>query len=67
MLTALGSVQAWYREGSAAEALELYQEAAEAYFEGCRVDPDNRDLAQGFQRAIAAGKKQHAERQAAKG
>ncbi|KAK9833842.1 hypothetical protein WJX74_007548 [Apatococcus lobatus] len=58
-------VKAWFREGSAAEGLTMYQEAAEAYFEGCRVDPDNRDLAQGFQRAVAAGRKQHAERQEA--
>ncbi|KAK9862761.1 hypothetical protein WJX84_006149 [Apatococcus fuscideae] len=56
-------IKAWFREGSAAEAQAMYQEAAEAYFEGCRIDPDNRDLAQGFQRAIAAGKKQHGEQQ----
>lgn len=40
------AAQAYYREGCAAEALEQWEDAAQAYFQGCRIDPHNIALAQ---------------------
>ncbi|CAL8467241.1 g6777 [Coccomyxa elongata] len=55
--------KAYYREGSAAEALEQWEDAAQAYFQGCRLDPQNIALAQAFhgvvQKAREAHKKAH--------
>lgn len=33
--------QAWFREGYAAEALDQWEPAAQAYFEAFRLDADN--------------------------
>ena len=55
------SVKAWFREGSAAEALGDYEGAARAFFEGYRVDPaQGRECAEAFQAAVAAGRAAHA-------
>ena len=51
--------QAWFREGSAAKELELYEDAAQAFFEAYRLDSSNPQLAQAFQEAIRLGQKQY--------
>ena len=57
--------KAWYREGSAAEALGDYEGAARAYFEGYRVNPaQGRECAEAFQAAVAAGRAAHAAKHA---
>lgn len=56
-------VQAWFREGSAAKELELYEDAAQAFFEAYRLDSTNPQLAQAFQEAITLGQKQHQQHQ----
>lgn len=33
-------LKGWYREGQAAAALEMWEDAAAAYFEAAQVDPD---------------------------
>ena len=61
------SVKAWYREGSAAEALGDFEGAARAYFEGYRANPaQGKECAQAFQAAVAAGRAAHAAKEAAK-
>jgi hypothetical protein len=40
--------QAFYREGSAAQALKLWEDAAQAYFESCRLEPNTIAYAQAF-------------------
>jgi predicted TPR repeat methyltransferase len=56
--------QAYYREGQSAEALQQWEEAAQAYFQGCRCDPHNIALAKAFhnviEKARAAHRAQHA-------
>uniref|UniRef100_A0A061R487 Ankyrin repeat family protein n=1 Tax=Tetraselmis sp. GSL018 TaxID=582737 RepID=A0A061R487_9CHLO len=51
--------KAWYREGKAAQALERWEDAACAFFEGHCVDPENRDLEICFKYAVQEGKKAH--------
>lgn len=57
-----GYAKAWYREGHAYEAMKKWQEAAEAYFEAARLDPDNMELARCFQHAIDKGRKEYQEK-----
>ena len=55
------SVKAWFREGSAAEALGDFESAARAYFEGYRANPaQGKVCAEAFQAAVAAGRAAHA-------
>ena len=56
--------QAWYREGEAARLLELYEDAAQAFYEAYALDPTNSMVAKDFQDAVARGREQHAARQA---
>ena len=60
------SVKAWFREGSAAEALGDFESAARAYFEGYRTNPaQGKECAEAFQAAVAAGRAAHAAKPAA--
>lgn len=52
-------VQAFFREGSAAEALEQWEDAAQAYFQGCRLDPQNIALAQAFHGVVQKARDAH--------
>ena len=56
--------QAWFREGSAAKELELYEDAAQAFFEAYRLDSSNPELAQVFQESIRLGQDQYKKQQA---
>jgi hypothetical protein len=58
-------MQAWYREGEAAKLLELYEDAAQAFYEAYALDPTNSMVAKDFQDAVAKGREQYAARQAA--
>ncbi|DBA83555.1 TPA: hypothetical protein ACH3X2_006474 [Trebouxia sp. C0005] len=55
--------KAWFREGSAAKELELYEDAAQAFFEAYRLDSSNPELAQAFQESIKLGQDQHRKQQ----
>ena len=46
-------VKAWYREGEAALALNEYEDAALAFFEGLQIDGDSAELKRMFDLAIA--------------
>lgn len=60
------SVKAWFREGSASEALGDWEAAARAYFEGYRANPaQGKECAEAFQAAVAAGRAEHAAKHAA--
>ena len=49
-------VKAWYREGEAALALNEYEDAALAFFEGLQIDGDSAELKRMFDLAIARGR-----------
>lgn len=53
-------LQAWYREGLAAQALELWEDAAQAFYEAFQLDPDQPQFAQRFHQAIKSGREAHA-------
>ncbi|CAI5467002.1 unnamed protein product [Closterium sp. Yama58-4] len=55
--------KAYFREGTAFRAMERYEDAANVFFEGVQVDPNNMDLTAAFQEAIEAGRKAHKEKQ----
>ena len=57
-------LQAWFREGSAAKELELFEDAAQAFFEAYRLDSSNAELAQAFQESIRLGQDQYKQQQA---
>ena len=54
------AVQAYYREGSALQAMKDWEGAAQAFFEGFRMDPQNAAMAQAFQAAIVKAREAHA-------
>ena len=58
-------LQAWFREATAAEALQLWEPAAQAYYEAYRLEPKNSQFANAFQRAIEAGRREHQAQQGA--
>ena len=51
--------KAFYREGCAAEALQLWEEAAQAYFEGFRLAPDTAAYAQAFHNVMQKARQAH--------
>ena len=51
--------QAWSREGDAAKKLELWEDAAYAYYQAYRILPSDMRLAREFQAAIAKGREEH--------
>lgn len=63
LLEASCLLQAWFREGSAAKELELYEDAAQAFFEAYRLDSSNPELAQAFQESIKLGQDQYKRKQ----
>ncbi|KHN31467.1 Ankyrin-1 [Glycine soja] len=54
--------KACYREGAALRLLSLLQkfdEAANAFYEGVKLDPENKELVNAFREAVEAGRKFH--------
>ncbi|KAJ6682813.1 ANKYRIN REPEAT FAMILY PROTEIN [Salix koriyanagi] len=51
--------KAWYREGSALRLLQRFEEAANSFYEGVRLDPENMELVKSFREAVDAGRKFH--------
>lgn len=58
------ALQAWFREGEAAKALNLWEDAALAYYEAFQLNPKEDRLAREFQAAIEEGRKQHKAKEA---
>ncbi|KAI5071472.1 hypothetical protein GOP47_0013723 [Adiantum capillus-veneris] len=50
-------VKGCYREGSALRLLQRYEEAANAFYEGVKLDPNNKELVNAFREAVEAGKR----------
>ena len=57
--------KAYFRLGSALHALQRFEEAAQALFEGVQLEPDNIELARAFREAVDDGRRAH--QRAAKG
>ena len=53
-------MQAYYREGSALQAMGSWEGAAQAYFQGFRMDPQNAAMAKAFQNAVSKAQEAHA-------
>nr|KJB82519.1 hypothetical protein B456_013G200300 [Gossypium raimondii] len=51
--------KACYREGAALRLLQKYDEAANAFYEGVQLDPENKELVNAFREAVEAGRKFH--------
>ncbi|BAT87959.1 hypothetical protein VIGAN_05138400 [Vigna angularis var. angularis] len=51
--------KACYREGAALRVLQKFDEAANAFYEGVMLDPENQELVNAFREAVEAGKKFH--------
>ena len=50
-------LKAWFREGKAARAMNDFEGAAVAFFEGLRLDESNADLKNGFEEAVSEGRR----------
>ncbi|XP_043692141.1 putative ankyrin repeat protein RF_0381 [Telopea speciosissima] len=48
-----------YREGAALRLLQRFDEAANAFYEGVKLDPENKELVNAFREAVEAGRKFH--------
>ena len=53
--------KAFYREGCAAEALERWNDAAQAYFESYRLEPNTAAFAQAFNKVVQEARKANAQ------
>ncbi|CAI9271880.1 unnamed protein product [Lactuca saligna] len=51
--------KAWYREGAALRLMQKFDEAANAFYEGVKVDPENKELVHAFREAVEAGREFH--------
>ncbi|XP_058105492.1 uncharacterized protein LOC131248974 isoform X2 [Magnolia sinica] len=51
--------KAYYREGAALRLLQRFDEAANAFYEGVKLDPENKELVNAFREAVEAGRKFH--------
>lgn len=51
--------KACYREGAALRLLQRFEEAANAFYEGVTLDPENKELVSAFREAVEAGRKFH--------
>uniref|UniRef100_A0A0E0KXG6 Serine/threonine-protein kinase BSK1-like TPR repeats domain-containing protein n=1 Tax=Oryza punctata TaxID=4537 RepID=A0A0E0KXG6_ORYPU len=51
--------KACYREGAALRLLQRFEEAANAFYEGVQLEPENGELVSAFREAIEAGRKFH--------
>ncbi|XP_042514940.1 ankyrin-1 [Macadamia integrifolia] len=48
-----------YREGAALRLLQRFDEAANAFYDGVKLDPENKELVNAFREAVEAGRKFH--------
>ncbi|KAL8528078.1 hypothetical protein ACS0TY_005771 [Phlomoides rotata] len=55
--------KACYREGAALRVLLKFEEAANAFYEGVQLNPENMELVTAFREAVEAGRKFHATQQ----
>lgn len=55
--------KACYREGAAFRLLQKFEEAANCFYEGVQLDPENTELVHSFREAVEAGRKFHSEKQ----
>lgn len=51
--------KACYREGAALRLLLRFDEAANAFYEGVKLDPESKELVNAFREAVEAGRKFH--------
>ncbi|KAL3728073.1 hypothetical protein ACJRO7_032771 [Eucalyptus globulus] len=51
--------KACYREGAALSLLQRFDEAANSFYEGVQLDPENKELVNAFREAVEAGRKFH--------
>ncbi|XP_024025168.1 uncharacterized protein LOC21407303 [Morus notabilis] len=51
--------KACYREGAALRLLQKFDEAANAFYEGVKLDPESRELVTAFREAVESGRKFH--------
>lgn len=51
--------KAWYREGAALRLMQKFDEAANAFYEGVKLDPENKELVNAFKEAVEAGREFH--------
>ncbi|KAJ1261148.1 hypothetical protein BS78_09G006100 [Paspalum vaginatum] len=51
--------KACYREGAAQRLLQRFEEAANAFYEGVQLEPENKELVSAFREAVEAGRKFH--------
>ncbi|KAG8084649.1 hypothetical protein GUJ93_ZPchr0010g10693 [Zizania palustris] len=51
--------KACYREGAALRLLQRFHEAANAFYEGVQLDPENSELVSAFREAVEAGRMFH--------
>ncbi|XP_065853514.1 uncharacterized protein [Euphorbia lathyris] len=58
-----GWPKACYREGSALCSLQRFEEAANAFYEGVKLEPENKEMVAAFRGAVEAGRKFCAETQ----
>ncbi|KAL1561868.1 hypothetical protein AAHA92_04518 [Salvia divinorum] len=55
--------KACYREGAALRLLQRFEDAANAFYDGVTLDPENMELVTAFREAVDAGRKFHASQQ----
>lgn len=55
--------KACYREGAALRLLQKFEEAANAFYEGVQLDPENKELVSSFRETVEAGRKFHGTKQ----
>ncbi|PIN26606.1 26S proteasome regulatory complex, subunit PSMD10 [Handroanthus impetiginosus] len=55
--------KAYYREGAALRLLQKFEEAANAFYEGVTLNPENMELVAAFREAVEAGRKFHGTQQ----
>ncbi|XP_074579682.1 uncharacterized protein LOC141836158 [Curcuma longa] len=51
--------KACYREGAALRLLQRFDEAASVFYEGVKLDPENKELVEAFREAVEAGRRFH--------
>ncbi|XP_015875446.3 uncharacterized protein LOC107412234 [Ziziphus jujuba] len=51
--------KACYREGAALRLLQKFDEAANSFYEGVKLSPENKELVDAFREAVEAGRKFH--------
>ncbi|KAL3629923.1 hypothetical protein CASFOL_026235 [Castilleja foliolosa] len=55
--------KACYREGAALRQMQKFEEAANAFYEGVMLNPENMELVTAFREAVEAGRKLHSTQQ----